>query len=389
MKVASGNRYNPEIRMNLRSLLLAGLLTLPAVSVFAETETFAENIELFKNALRDADMSLKDMKKFLDPSAGPTQFRLDAQNAPWAGNYFAMQDGGIAFQWNEDAQDPVRRLSAIEKYDLYVGNENKEATEWERANRGDKRKPKPKFWEGFCNGVRCAGFLMDEPVKPITVTGANGQSITFEPADLKALAGAAYFYVEKYAQLGAPTQKGEPKSKPNPAVVDLALRYHLAEMGKAFVVDSHPGAEIWNESVIGFEREVGKEMAVTAEEAAKFPGAVRKVIVSTQVETMGEIDIVDSNGPTKHEVANGKHSNEVIPLRYELFLDKKGNIIEGRWLPLPRGQASKDRGIDFVWFAGGKGTDMHNGGNPHLRFEVLKKLVKKASGPISCQRLLH
>ncbi len=375
--------------MKARPLVLAALLLFSAVPVWADTDSFEENIEFFKNALRDADMPLKEMKRFLKPELGPTQFRLDAKDAPWAGNYFSMQDGGLSYQWNQGTQDPERRLSAIEKYDLLVGNKNLEATQWERENRGDKRDPKPQYWEGFCNGVRCAGFLLDEPVKPVTVKARNGKSITFEPADLKALAGASYFYVEKYAQIGAPTKKGEAKSRPNPAVFDLALRFHLAEMGKSFVIDAHPGTEIWNESVIGFERKVSEAKELTAAEEAKFPGAVKKVLVQTQVETMGEIEIGDSNRPTKADVANGNYSKDPIPLRYALYLDAKGSIVEGEWMPVPKHLQQKDRGVDFAWFAGGKGTDMHNGGNPHLEFSVIKKLVKQASGPLTCRRLLH
>lgn len=375
--------------MRMRSFLVAALVCLPLFPAVAATDSFAENMEFLKTALRDAGFPIRDLGRFLTPATGPRQFRLNSADAPWAGNYFSMQEGGIAFRWNQNAQDPADQLSAIEKYDLYMGNEQNEATVWERQNRGDKRRPKPKFWEGFCNGVRCAGFLLDEPVKPVTVKAPNGQSVTFEPADLKALAGAAYFYVEKYAQLGAPTQSGQPRSSPNPAVVDLALRYHLAEMGKSFVVDSHPGTQIWNESVIGFERELGAERPVTAAEANKHPGAVRKVLVNTKVETMGEILIEDSNSPTKKDVADGLYSKDMIPLRYELFLNAAGKIIDGEWLPLPANQRNRDRGIDFVWFAGGKGTDMHNGGNPHLRFEVIKKLFKKATSGASCHRLMH
>ena len=80
-------------------------------------------------------------------------------------------------------------------------------------------------WEGFCNGVRCAGINLPEPTHKIAVKNPDGIQVRFEPADLKALAAASYFYVEKYSQLGSPTRVGKAQDQPNAGAFDLALRY--------------------------------------------------------------------------------------------------------------------------------------------------------------------
>lgn len=378
------------------------LSLLTGLSASAAPASFREDLGYLRQALEVGRFSDAGLDSYLDPRLGEAEFRLSEQRAPWAGNYFPMAKGGIAQRWQalpktrktmdpnqkpDEArvkamsQDEINRLSPAEKFDLLQNNYDFSLTEQELYRRGPLRDYKPADWEGFCNGVRCAGILLPEPEKSITVRNHTGIEITFQPADLKALAGASYFYVEKYAQLGGPSREGKAEAQPNAAAFDMALRYYLGVKQKAFVIDSHQGSEIWNESVIGFKRELSPNRNLTKEEKAAYPKAVSKIYVKMTLETLGETKIEDSNRTTKAEVAEGR-MHKTVKGAYTLYLNKHGELIDGRWT-----KARSNRGVDFVWFGGGRGTDADYSrgvGNEYLDFDVLKKLFKQSIGN-SCQ----
>lgn len=363
---------------------------------FASLES---DLGYLRNALQLAGFEKTDLAPFLDPNHGADRFRLSAQDAPWAGNYFPMTKGGLAHrwagppeqkkktkeQWQQQADldklspEEISRLSPAEKYDLWVGDKELSVTRHELNYRGPLRPTPVQDWEGFCNGVRCAGINLPEPTAPITVKNPNGVEITFQPADLKALAGASYFYVENYAQIGTPSAKGAAEAQPHPVVFDIALRAYLADNKKAFVIDSNLGPEIWNESVIGYKREVKRAAVSSLWRRFMNPGVHSVVRVSTQLETLGEISIENSNKPTKEAVAAGKMM-KTTKLSYLLYLDKNGRAVDGRW---ENGSLGGQRGVDFAWFGTGRGTDgdlAEGSRNPHLKFDKVRRLFMETSG---------
>lgn len=363
--------------------------------VFAAVTPIETDLYWYKKTLNNFQITSKLVESFLDPLKGPAEFRLTADKAPWAGNYYAMAEGGIASRWQvgeypfealskadvlKMSQEDLRKLSPVEKFDIYRGDYSFAATAHEMNNRGPLREMPVQMWEGFCNGVRCAGLNMAEPKYEVTVVNKDGVKVTFLPADLKALAGAAYFYSEKYGQLGSPSQNGFSEQRPNPAVFDLALRYHLAANQQGFVIDTHLGSEIWNETVVGYKRSL-REQELTSKEKQRFPKAVKKYAVEVVLDTLGEVDIQETNGPTKKDVANGKHLGSVVA-NYSLYVNAKGKAIDGLWWKTNTDYST--RGVDFVWFGGGEGTDSKNvdkGGNPYLDFKQVETLFKKSTAP--------
>jgi hypothetical protein len=401
-----------KLKQSMGLLISSGLI-LSATSVMAGT--FKDDLQYFKNALKSARFSEKDLDLFQNPLKGPMVYRLDSKRAPWAGNYFPMERGGIASRWQEpgatddvpEGQKPVLkimdvklslkkedfakmtaeqigRLSPAEKYDLMMGDYEFSATKHELYNRGPHRNEAPEDWEGFCNGVRAAGILLPEPQREISVKNPDGIEVTFKIADLKALAGVSYFYVGKYSQIGSPSRDIKSHDQPNAAVFDLALRYFLAEKKKAFVVDSHLGDQIWNESVIGYDRKI-EQAEMTAEDKLKYRKAVKKIKVNLTVETLGEVDIHRSDKETKSQVADGSIRQE-INSGYYLYIDKAGNAIDGLWI-----NGAGERGIDFAWFGGGQGTDSEHTdgevGNPWLSFSKIKKLFSQSAAGITCKNI--
>jgi len=383
--------------MKLRQI---GLLVL-AVLLFqsAGASDRDQDLHWFKYVLQFSQMSQKDLQNYLNPLVGPTQFRLDKEHAPWAGNYFPMQDGGIANRWRtkdypevlhdknsvtELTTKQLRNLSPVEKYDVLMGYYDFRTTRHELETRGPQRATPPQDWEGFCNGVRCAGIMTKEPHFPVSATNNDGITVEFSPADLKALAGASYFYVEKYGQIGGPTADGKAANQPNAAIFDLVLRYHLAEKQKGFVIDSHLGSEIWNETVVGYNRKLGDIKNLSAKEKDLYPNAVSKIRVDLVLDTLGEVDIKDSNKLTKKKVADGSLLT-TLETAYTLYLDQSGKAVDGKWH-----NGGGTRGVDFAWFVGGKGADheyAHLGGNANLRFNKIRKLIEESAHP-QCSKLL-
>ena len=371
---------------------------------YSWSQVYSEDHKYFQTALSLYRLSDRKLEEFQNPLKGPLEFRLSAQDAPWAGNYFAMKDGGAAFRWQSrkknDAyfktlmpkdeilkmsKEQINQLSPAEKYDLFTSDYNFSMTQHELMHRGPLRGVAPAPWEGLCNGVRCASALLPEPEAAIEVKNAEGIEITFQPSDLKALAGVSYFFVEKYAQMGAPTQEGRAQAQPNAAAFDLALRYFLAHKKKSFAVDASLGEEIWNESVIGYHRELSAPKKLSAQEQVLFPWANSKIQVDGWLETLGEVDIQKTNGPTKNRVADGQlHKN--LKFSYSLYLDSDGMARDGLWK-----KSRSLRGVDFMWFGAGQGTDanpenQNDNGNPYLNFKILKKLIKKSSTR-TCQNI--
>lgn len=359
----------------------------------------AEDLHWYKASLAFSSITQKGVESYLNPFKGPAEFRISEQKAPWAGNYFPMIDGGIAQRWAESTHPEKvldkksflelsakerQNLSPVEKYDVLLGLYDFRTTSHEMNHRGPLRQgQKIQDWEGFCNGVRCAGIMMPEPKFPVERTNPAGETVIFQPADLKALAGASYFYTQEYAQIGSPTRQGKSENQPNAAVFDLALRYGLAVNNKPFIIDSHLGAQIWNETVVGYKRVLSEELKLTPTERRTYPDAFKKVLVQLTLETLGEIDIKNSNEYTKDKVANGSIL-KTLDAQYTLYLDRDGRAVDGKWK-----KSRRVRGVDFAWFVGGKGADKSyakQGGNPYLEFGVIKSLINESAHP-SCHKI--
>lgn len=396
-------------------LLIKNLMvSILAVAIYhsqalAIAENFPGPMQFMEYATKVVGISEGTIWKYVQYNYGPEDKNLNEKLAPWAGNYMAMQKGGITARWKQGPRTYASRtldmtdqnqflsvnqtlarikkmtpeqidlLSPSEKYDIFVSDYEFWSTEYERFQRGPLRELKPQSWEGFCNGMRAAGICTKEPTKKIIVQNKEGISVPFEPADIKALLGAAYFYVEKYAQIGENNYISSLEVDLNPAIFDLAIRTFI-NSGKAFIIDSdgrvkNGSSEIWNESVVGYTRSTSQPRSLMPDEQVGYNRLA--VDVSLTIHLLGEVDIETSNRRTQHLVANRKLTNE-MNVAYTLYLDEQGQIVSGKWL--------SKKNPDFVWFAGGKGTDAAqlkydgtHAGNRNLNFDVLSKLAKLSS----------
>ena len=122
---------------------------------------------------------------------------------------------------------------------------------------------------------------------------------------------------------------------------------------------------------------LSQPLQLTSREQNQLPHASSKIDVEVNLFTLGEIEIERSNRATREAVSAGI-LHETNRVSYVLFLDSKGQVVDGTWKKNP----DSKKGVDFAWFGAGKGTDADYAdladktGNPFLEFDVVKKLVQ-------------
>lgn len=377
-------------------------------ALLASTVAFAADYDSDFTRLKEAAeldvYPTADLDRFADPNFGPFRDYLDEENAPWTGNYFPLARGGLATRWRRKTDripqpdavpdlNPrkINSLSPAEKYDLLLGDYTFSFTKRMLKTQGPFRPAPPVAgWEGYCNGMRCAGILFEEPVHPVDVVNPDGIKIRFYPADIKALAAASYQYVQKYVQIGASPINGTVARRPNPAVFDMLLRYFIGSRKKPFSVNAHLGSEVWNENVVGYNRRITFDGEPTKLEKERFPWAVKKRRYELTVWTVGDVKIQKSNGVTKENHAEPDADSKSLNTGYTLFLDESGKARGGVWK-----RTRSKRGVGFVWFARGPGREI-----PHalparpdeIKFNAIAELVslsaKGPTGPVKCSDIV-
>jgi len=382
-------------------------------------------------------------------------FYLDADNIAWGGNWFAWADGGMATRWQENTPPTtingkkvfcaakgelnkdywskvekmstadIAALSPIEKYDIYACDKGLEffwASNQELIARGPYKLPaldaQGKLTScnfcGFCNGARVSGALMPEPIHDVVVKAKGHPEIevTFHPADLKALSAASFYYLDQNNILNigsnydANLSKDEnKKSNPNPAVFDIILRQYLSTYKVPLFIDVQYNSEIWNETILGFDRQIKAIKPLRAGMVANAK-AVQSVLVECTLYCQDEVSIDKINGKTTQIMANKALAvkNGWVrerKYRYRLFTDKTGTILDGAWdksyLDVSRANEPvrmawvSDMPVDFIWLAKGEGADdkhvysasdastANYTGNSNIKFEDILALVKIAA----------
>jgi hypothetical protein len=384
---------------------------------------FSKQLCWFKNQVcfdfyipkRDKSYKIGDdsINRYTKYNVGSNSIYLDKKNTAWGGNWFACQYGGIGRKWQISSETPYSRiedlkwdniknmsandlalLSPAEKLDVFLGYADFRISSYELKLRGPYRQDQSdNGWCGFCNGSRAAGALLSEPVKSVTVKSKadNNISITFYPADIKALAGASYNYTEdnKTIALGTNLDPDKPKCDPSPAMLDIILRMYLGQYKLPFFLDSKDNGEKWNETVLGYDRTIVKKANPVAADHAP-QGTMKVITINVSIYAQDEVPIVLINKPTLEQMANKEVATKTLPgwtqpwvktikVKYKLFVDQNNKIIDGVWI---------EGALDYIWIAAGRGVDeLHSysnqsevtkgyNGNKYLSFDAILELVK-------------
>lgn len=335
----------------------------------------------------------------------------ESERRPWAGDYLPLEYGGIAFRFADPAfqkivssggkslnkarrvsemittkkstesyihAGKINQLSAPEKYDLLLGDTNQTLTRTVLADATARRSNGGlSSWQGHCDGVAAASVFEKRPVYPVTVTGVNGEKITFYPDDLKALMSLFWQEWTTEAGEGASSTINE-EFKPqihqlssyherrrtidnyyhmNAAAWHLAVVNQLGQNKSSLIIDRDPGEEIWNHTLYSYEYTYFNlrtgESSKNFKEALSDKDSFRRdkfrkyrakdtkylVAVTMDVVYIGDINqnaSVQSKDSVEHDMTNK------MSLFYELEVNSDYEVVGGEWYE------GHDR-PDFVW----------------------------------------
>lgn len=248
-----------------------------------------DRVDLFLNSWVASD------KIALELDGVPTEVEAKAQ--VWSDDYWKTRYGLTSYRYathpvfgsykaaiNSYAQPPewagalglpleqlaklVIGWSPAEKYDLTVGDEGFGLTH-EQKNEGFQvvgPGGDVEDWMGICHGWAAGAVMTRPPLKETVVVGARGVSVTWYPAEIKAMATLAWAngsYAANY--LGSRCNSAHPATYPNgriqdqrcfdanPAAFHLAIGNLLGQEKTAFVMDKTFDYEVWNQPVVGYD----------------------------------------------------------------------------------------------------------------------------------------
>lgn len=309
--------------------------------------TSSEETFFFESPIHHSGVSeeiLLDTKMSLNFDLLPLNGEIKGNDKLWSGDSWRLKNGAINYRWNSpkkegfNYQSPTRReaftlptemlkkLSPSEKYDLYMGNYDyplkNEVDHFARFGTED--------WEGLCHGWAGASVNHKEP-EPRIMLNPDGVEIYFGASDIKALLSYAYskILIRDEDSLGKRCEeKGEDEDRCNE---DLgALSFHvvisnkIGLRGQSVILDIDRYKEVWNHPVKSYEAKVLKSI--------NTPKG-RRIEIKTK---LTYIDVIEKNSWERQRTLRS-----YMTVRYELELDKRGNIIDGKWL-------SRER-PDFIW----------------------------------------
>ncbi|MBY0516300.1 MAG: hypothetical protein K2P81_05295 [Bacteriovoracaceae bacterium] len=302
----------------------------------------------------------------------------------WSGHYWAMYQGSLAVRYrdqgvidlmshsykyedyvklrDQNISIPTHNLSPAEKYDLLLGDTAKTftASQWKNGedNRGITGVP---TWRGICDGFSAASMTWPRPQNPVTLTGANGDSVTFYPEDIKALGSQLHAKGIKQVTFLGRRCDGflghitGACAQTNPGALHLALINRIGVEGKSFVVDASPGKEVWNYPVRAYDFTftnplTGVEskdwrvarLALVGNEDKLIKGHSRAEGTVYVVGVNAKVTLMDMRVPTNaayDDYTLDKYSDK--NWSYDLELDASGRVLGGEWV--------KKNGPDFIW----------------------------------------
>lgn len=305
---------------------------------------------------------------------GLTQARLEIQ--PWSGDYWPIYQGVLgqrygdpgfpaSTDWKRNRDYALTRLgkgrpehlSPAEKYDLWTGNPNFMLTRrmWAQGQAHYSQSGSVEPWMGICHGWAPAAFMVDRPVKPVSVLSADGQTkIEFSASDIKGLVSQLWAsgefetdFIGGRCELQAPGDRRCHDT--NPATWHLSVVHRLGLEGKSLVMDAAYDYEVWNHPVVAYRYQYfnpktkrgARYIRTATVPLNRFPtDPHRGFRAENAVEVVGirmevEFAIESAAGSDEDET-------QTVTYEYDLELDATGKIVGGEWY-------STHEHPDFLW----------------------------------------
>lgn len=274
----------------------------------------------------------------------------------WPSNYWPNYKGGIAHRWNSSypndfeytspslarlrtmSASQINELSPAEKYDIFKGRYDYPTvkTSWSFTSR------RHSVWYGICHGMSPSALHYSEP-STVTLTSADGITITFYSSDVKALMGHYYARVvnRPITQIGLSCSWGI-SVRGGCADVDAAA-FHimvgnmLGLTDQGFIADIDKGREKWNHTAYQYNTTVLSRYSLSR---VQRNGAVSAVKVRTSISFAASAKL-----PSRDELIGSTSSNVEYHHKvytYTLELNAAGEIVGGEW-------NSADH-PDYLWY---------------------------------------
>jgi hypothetical protein len=238
--------------------------------------------------------------------------------------------------------DDGEALALYDQYVLATRGYDPGSQDWERQHKSNSAS-----WAGHCQAWAAASILSREP----PAGGVNRAGIHFGQDALEGLVTSMYevpevagFWGQRY---DGPQSGQSAYDDLNPAWMDFLLRYYVTDHGSSFIMDTDPGAPVWNFPVAGYEQQ-------------KTQNADGSVRVKTDVwfrSPSAGVSGYDANSFFKKTY------------EYDLWNTADGKSSTGRWV-------SADH-PDFAWAPGkGQASDGHgNLRNPRLDPKIVEEIL--------------
>lgn len=351
--------------------------------------------KLKPNVFSDITPSEELTKLLYAPNILRNISEMDRQNlqlhvlnpTPWSESYWPIHKGGIGRRyadptfpeskvWSDNYShylsrppsiQPTSQRSPAEKYDSLIGDYSYSLTRamWNEGTRYMQQFGKVPGWVGFCHGWAPASFMYPEPVKAVEVQSPNGQTIRFNPSDIKALASLSWgeapppvgFIGEVCRKSNVPQDENGRITDPicfdvNPGAWHIGLVNQVGIQKRGLIMDSTFNREIWNFPVNGYRykyfnpqtlRESSKlagaiipirQFTIDKFKKYRSPNAAYVVGISLDIGYSAELEPTSAVGPRDKK-------RKVVRFLYDLELNQNLEIIGGEWY--------SNHHPDFVW----------------------------------------
>ncbi|HXH75466.1 MAG TPA: hypothetical protein VNJ08_10905 [Bacteriovoracaceae bacterium] len=287
----------------------------------------------------------------------PLNGMFKGEKRMWSGDYWALKKGNINQRWNLPVPvgfklisptreeviamdiEALKTLAPSEKFDLLNGR-----YDYPLKNKIAKiARETAQDWEGICHGWALATMHHDEP-QPKILNNPENIPIPFGSADIKALISHYYarvHEVESTYQIGRRCRTLSPiggdtcKHDMNAGAFHIVMANQIGLKAKSFVADLNFGTGVANHSLHSYTTSIQADDLPPGRKSA--PGTVKRIRVATDLKYVTESD----KNTWLPVLGTDLQKYKNLIFKYNLDIDRSGNIIGGDWL-------SKER-PDFLW----------------------------------------
>jgi hypothetical protein len=264
----------------------------------------------------------------------------------------------------------INRLSPAEKYDALIGDASGNLTQrmWSEGKRYYDANGSVETWMGICHGWAPAAYMLDRPVRPVTLHTPDNIPVKFYPADIKALASLIWANAASRTRfIGGRCNDKDPATDPatgrvisercfdtNPGTWHVAVVNQVGVSKRSMVLDVTFDYEVWNQPVYSYEytyfnpqtRRATSSLADATVAIGSYTNDKFKRFRSNKTQSVVGVSmtvkyIVETHPQQLENDTPAMDAVQSVTYEYDLELDAEGDIIGGEWY--------RNKHPDFLW----------------------------------------